>query len=139
MTNPREDADQLLSTMLPLAENLLRKHGEFYPFGATMNLGGKIEMEHAATEQSKPNSASLIASLEETFRGRLELLRAVAIACDTRVTPPGEFQSVDAVSVFIDHRDQFCALVFVPYTRASNQDVEFGAIFASRPEHRLFG
>jgi len=36
------DLDQLLNAVLPFAQQMLSKHGEFFPFGASMTIDGEI-------------------------------------------------------------------------------------------------
>jgi hypothetical protein len=38
----KEQLEDLLKAALPFAEMMLKKHGEFYPYGATMGVDGKI-------------------------------------------------------------------------------------------------
>ena len=36
------DLDKLLNVILPLAQQMLGKHGEYYPFGSSMTTEGQI-------------------------------------------------------------------------------------------------
>jgi hypothetical protein len=36
------ELDELLDTLLPFAQQMLQKHGEFFPFGAAMTSSGEI-------------------------------------------------------------------------------------------------
>jgi hypothetical protein len=44
MTTPKEDAQELLDSVLPLAEQMLKEYGEFYPYGGSMASDGKLHM-----------------------------------------------------------------------------------------------
>ena len=41
------ELDQLLNFALEFAQKMLKEHGEFYPFGASMGMDGKISMDGA--------------------------------------------------------------------------------------------
>ena len=43
------DLNQLLNVALDFAKKMLKQHGEFYPFGASMGADGKITMDGAST------------------------------------------------------------------------------------------
>lgn len=45
----RPDLNALLETALPFAQQMLEEHGDFYPFGATMKVDGKIDQTAAST------------------------------------------------------------------------------------------
>jgi hypothetical protein len=67
MAHPELDA--LFNTLLPFAQTMLREHGEFYPFGATMTTSGEIRHVGAKMEDDDhPPSQPLIDLLIETFK-----------------------------------------------------------------------
>jgi len=84
----REDLDNLLSACIPFAKQMLEKHGEFFPFGATMLPTGEISL--AAGYDDRPGmGASEIAELTlNGFRAQSADLKAVALCVDVRVDAP---------------------------------------------------
>jgi hypothetical protein len=67
---PKQDATDLMNAVLPLAEQMLAGHGEFYPYGGAMRPDGGVEMigasdaerlgfdePDAGTETLRPESA----------------------------------------------------------------------------------
>jgi hypothetical protein len=62
------DLDALMNDLLPLAEQLLAKHREFYPFGGTIASDGRHVSIGAKTESDRPLSKELIDILTEAFR-----------------------------------------------------------------------
>lgn len=87
------DLNELLNALLPMAEMLLKKQGEFYPIGAIMlsdgeirHVGGKIEGD------DNPPSQSLIDLLTETFQKEATKgnLRAARMSYDVLTVPPGK-------------------------------------------------
>ena len=43
-TSAQKDLDDLLNFVVPLAQELLGKNGQFYPFGATMSQAGEASL-----------------------------------------------------------------------------------------------
>ena len=62
------DLDNLLSAMLPFGQQMLEKHGEFFPYGATMTTAGEITMEAAYDGTEQPPSQELIQMMTQAFR-----------------------------------------------------------------------
>ena len=58
--SPKDDATELLNALLPLAEKLLKEHGEFFPYGGAMLPDGSITMVAASEGMEHPPSQKLI-------------------------------------------------------------------------------
>jgi hypothetical protein len=91
------ELDQLLNVALEFAQKMLKEHGEFYPFGASMGMDGKISMDGTTTCREHPPSQDLLDLLPESYtqRANTGVLRAAAICADERVPPPGSDQKTD--------------------------------------------
>src|ERR1700741_5467153 len=112
------DLNELLNTLLSVAEMLLTKQREFYPIGAIMLSDGEIRHVGAKIEgDDHPPSQSLIDLLTETFqkeatKGRL---RAAGICHDVLAVPPGKHQKQDAICCGLEHCFGEAVDVFKPY------------------------
>jgi hypothetical protein len=86
----RSDLNSVLGVMLPFAQEMLAKHGEFYPFGATMNTAGELGQTAAYTGEERPQSQELIELLVGGFRAQAAKneVRAVGICLDVRTIAP---------------------------------------------------
>ena len=93
------ELDQLLKVALEFAQKMLKQHGEFYPFGASMGLDGKISMDGAATGQERPASQELLDLLSDSYSRRATAgeLRTAAICADVRV--PSRLRGEDGCSL----------------------------------------
>jgi hypothetical protein len=140
MPTPKEDCEELMRSTLPLAERMLKEHGEFYPYAGHMtssreivHVGGKIE----GTDH--PKSQPLIELLQESFRkqARNGEIKATSIIFDVRITPPGSDEKTDAIQVCLDHRDGYSVKVIFPY-KITNGELLFGQTFAQRGENKIF-
>jgi hypothetical protein len=86
------DLDQLLNSLIPFAQQMLSKRGEFFPFGSAMTTDGKIEAHAAYDGNEQPPSQQLIDLLTQGFRQQASSrrIRAAAICYDVRTIPPGQ-------------------------------------------------
>ncbi len=137
---PREQCEELLQAVMPLADKHLREHGEFYPFGATRSATGKITLVMASKDGSEhPLSAPIITLLRDGFRreAAAQKIVATALVYDVRIVPPGSTQKTDAVAIELDHRDHFSGVMFVPYTIV-NGNLRIAAPFASAGKNLIF-
>jgi hypothetical protein len=62
------DLDLLLNAVLPFAQQMLAKHGEFFPFGTSMTTDGEIIANSAYDGDEQPPSQRLIDLLTQAFR-----------------------------------------------------------------------
>jgi len=132
VASPKQEAELLMNAVLPFAEQMLRQHGEFYPYGGIMRPDGSIApvgMQDPTTD--RPRSATVIETLRQELRARVERneAKAAAIVFDVQVTPPGAGHKTDAIEVLVQHRDSYCAEVFFPY-QLKNGQLSLGQVFA---------
>jgi hypothetical protein len=136
----REDLDNLLSACIPFAQQMLGKHGTFFPFGATMSLTGEIGF--GAAYDDKPGiSAQEIADLTlEAFRAgaRAGEYKAIALCVDVRVDAPDGSGKTDAIRVTLEERDGEAVNVFMPYQKRLLRGIAYGEIFGSVADHSVF-
>jgi hypothetical protein len=134
------DLDQLLSFAIEFAKKMLQKHGEFYPFGASMGADGKITMDGAATGEEKPPSQELLDLLTRSYAKRANNgeLRAAAVCAAVRVPPPGSAATADAIQVGLEHSNGEAVMVFLPYKRGWFGNVRYGDLFASARDRQFF-
>jgi hypothetical protein len=70
---PRDEMDSLLDMLLPFAQQQLEKHGEFFPFAASIDSSGAQAMVAVDLGDEHPASKDVIDSLYEdlgAFRGK---------------------------------------------------------------------
>lgn len=139
MHTPKEQCEELLNAVLPFAEKMLREHGEFFPFGASMKPNGDIALVGAYEGSEQPPSQPLIDLLHQGFRedATKGAIRASATVYDVRVVPPGTSVKTDAVAIELDHRDNYSTVVYFPYTINAGK-VEFQDAFASKGAFAIF-
>ena len=138
--NPTRDSEKLMNAMLPLAEKMLRKYGEFYPFGGYMKPDGTVvDVGAADPDADHPKSKDLIYILRSSLREMAHRLEctATAVVFNVAVTPPDSAHKGDAIQVCIEHADGYSAEVFFPY-RLVDGEVVYGETFAQQGKHDIF-
>ena len=138
---PKEECEALMNALVPFAEQMLSKHREFYPFGGTMSVDGKIAQSASYTGEEHPPSQRLIDLLEKGFRdgAKRHLYKATAIVIDVRTIPPGKKEKQDAVEVRLDHVSGYSVKMLFPYAFSPKGNLEFAPPFAALGDGRIFG
>lgn len=136
----RPDMDALLNVLLPQAQELVRQHGEFYPFGAAISVEGQTALCAGFDGVEHPESQDVIDLLLAGLRRDAEAgrIRAAAICLDVRVSPPGHSEKSDAICVRIEHHSGEAAAVYLPYGRGFLGKTKFGQLYAARGEREVF-
>ena len=135
------DLNAVLNALVPMAQNLLTKQGEFYPIGAVMLSDGEIRHVGAKIEgNDHPPAQELVDLLRETFRkeaarGRL---RAAGMCYDVLTIPPGKNQKQDAICCGLEHCLGETVDVFMPYVKTPDGTFEYDEMFAAKRTPQFF-
>jgi hypothetical protein len=131
----RADLDPLFEESVMVAQRLLEKNGEFFPFGMVLTARGEIEYAEGWTGEERPPSKDVIDLLGKGFkRGAAsgEYL-ATALTADVRLSE----RDMDAIRVTLEHRDGTAIHCFVPYSRSLGK-LEYREVFATAAEPTTF-
>jgi hypothetical protein len=143
----REDANELLNASVSYAKRMLRKFGEFGPFGYQMNEEGDVVMERIVQQEMPPDAALLLSLLrqqlaEKAHRG---LLTATAMASNVTMAKASDEGYTDAIMIEIEHHSGYSVKAFVPYRITGGQFhgffprvIRFGAIRTQDAAATLF-
>ena len=103
-SSPKAQTERLLTEGAPLAQELLGKHREFYPFAMTMTRSGEIKLASSYPSEH-PESAEVAGFLLAGLRRDSQKYAAVAIFTDMRVSRTGsKTDMVDTIRVSLEHR-----------------------------------
>jgi hypothetical protein len=119
----REDANDLLNAGVSYAKRMLRKYGEFGPFGYRLNEEGDVVMERIAQQEMPPDPALLLNLLrqqlaEKATRGGMT---AAAMASNVSMAKASDEGYTDAIMIEIEHRKGYAVKAFVPYKITGGQ------------------
>lgn len=139
MTNVKAQTEMLMNELLPFAEKMLDEHGGFHPFGGYLNLSAEVVhvgvQPGTANASAKEKEAMLVAS----FKRLAEQGAAIAFAITTDVTLPyGDGSKGDAIKLFLEHREGYCAEVFFRYEKKADGRVEITDTIAQKGDPVFF-
>lgn len=135
------DLDQPLSALLPFAQNMLEKQGEFHPFGGCMKEDGKIELLSAHPGEELPPGQELVDMLAAELRRRAAdgAIRAGGICYDVTLTPEDGGRERDAICASLDHVEDDAVNVFQMYRKRRLRPPRYGDLTASPGTIPIFG
>jgi hypothetical protein len=139
MEQGKAESQQLMDAVLPLAEQLLSQHGEFFPYGGAMTPSGEIVSIAAYDGNEHPPSSEVISMLQKAFISAAQSgeYKATAVVYDVRVALPESGEKSDAIAIALDHESGYSVVVFLPY-QLTEQELRFGNIFAQAGETGVF-
>jgi hypothetical protein len=140
MQKAKTDVEKVMNAMLPFAQQMLEKHGEFFPYGAVMTPTGEVVSIGGYDGREQPPSQDIINLLKESFRAAVKAkkYKATGIFFDVRTVPPGSTEKTDAVAIALDHEDNYSVVVYFPYKLKSGK-VQFDPVFATAGANDIFG
>jgi hypothetical protein len=135
----KEECEQLMNAILPLAVEMLERHGEFYPYGGAVNSAGEIVHIGAKGQTDHPPSQELIDLLMAEFRKGASAgkYRATALVMDVKTTIPSSNEKTDAIRVLLDHHQDYSVEVFFPY-KLKRKQVKFEQAFGQLGKNSVF-
>jgi hypothetical protein len=135
----RAELDSLLDPLLGFAHDMLKKHGEFFPFAATIDSDGQMTLGGADTGDEHPPSQDVIDLLVAGMRAQADAgtIRAAGICYDIRFRQ-GDAPT-DAIALSLEHRAGDRAMVVQPYSKGRFSGWKFEELAAiAPPEARIF-
>src|SRR5215471_11188404 len=134
----REDYNALLQFLMPFAEQMLKKYGEFFPFAAAVSTAGELAAHATYDGNEMPASEEVIASLVQAFQAEARdgKVRATGICYDGRIVQDGK--KVDAVIISLEHASGNATKTCVPYTKGMFGKYRFGEMIAGLEEPQVF-
>jgi hypothetical protein len=136
----KADVEKIMNAMLPFAEQMLEKHGEFFPYGAAMTQDGEVVAVGSYDSREKPPSQDVINHLKKVLRSgaKAKKYKASAIFFDVRIVPPGTIDKTDAIAIALDHQDNYSVVIYIPY-RSQSGKIQLGQAFAAAGTNDVFG
>lgn len=137
---PKEECEALLDALIPAAENLLRKNGQFYPIGAALTNESTISLTAVSYGNNEfPESQRVIDDLTSAHYQMAEQneIKASGIAWDATITALDGKKS-DAILISLEHVSGYSVMVGVPYVIGVFKKVKLGELFAQSGLHNVF-
>jgi hypothetical protein len=134
-----QDFNSLVNALLPFAQQMLREHGAFLPFGAIAN-AGRVTLVACDLGKEDATVPELAEFMTVSLRSQAQEHGSVAAAycVDVRVVDPRSQAKTDAVQLVFEHRSGEAMNVFFPYAKNAAGVYEFDHPFALVSERRIF-
>jgi hypothetical protein len=134
------ELENLLNHLVPFAQQMLAKHGEFYPYGGVLTPLDEMELVGADDGRGQPPSEELITTLLAAFRERASSgkCKATALIADVRALPSSEDEETNAIRVSLEHVSGLAIDVFLPYEVGDDGQIRYGELFARQGERIIF-
>lgn len=118
MSQAKTDCETLANSVVPFAQQCLRRYGGFHPFGGAMTPSGELVSVAGHHDEENPQTEEIIRLLNDAFaRGAGEQkYKATALVYDVRTKLPSSDETSDAIAVSLNHRDNYSMIAFFPYT-----------------------
>jgi len=143
----RDDANELLNAAVNYARRMLRRYGEFGPFGFSLNGSREVVNETVPRKDLPPDPSMLLQLLQDQLverSGKKEII-AAATAANVTMTKTSAEGFADALLVEIEHQSGYCIKAFVPYRIGGGQlhgllprYIRFGTVQVQDGVARLF-
>lgn len=139
MSSAKAESESLMNAAVPFAEEMLRKHGEFFPYGQALDSRGEVVAVAASDGREDPPSADVIRLLKQGFvqGARAGRYKATALVYDVRIQLPSTGAKSDAIAVALNHKDNYSVVVFLTY-KLEGSKVVMGEVFAIEGESDVF-
>ncbi len=134
------DLAQLLNALIPFAQQMLSRHGDYYPFGSSIGLDGTIAHISTFDGNEHPSSPQVIEKLTNIIREKIKNgeIKAAAICYDIRTVPPGQNKKSDAIFIGLEHQSGDAVEICLPYKKNIFGKVTYGRIFAGMRDRQFF-
>lgn len=117
---------------------MIEKHGEFFPFGATMSPTGEISLAAGYDDRLGIGAQEIAKLTLDGFRAQSSEYKAVALCVDVRVDAPDGSGKTDAIRVTLEERGGEAVNVFMPYRKRMLRGITYGEIFGAAADHSVF-
>jgi hypothetical protein len=127
------ELDSLFSQAAMLAQTLLMRNREFFPFGATISTKGALGLSTPVPESSNPTVQDVLDSiLAELEQGKTSN-RAFAVTALARTADGAE-----AVRIELEHKEGLALVIGLPIVRTATGAVTYGEMRAIPSEPRVW-
>jgi hypothetical protein len=136
----RDDLNRLMNALLPYAQQMLNQQAQFLPFAGAVGAQGEVELIGGFPGEAGATARDVQEVLLEGLkRGASEgKYRATALCSDVRVRRGESETPVEAISISLEHADGTSIEVYLPYARQPTGRVEYGEMFGTAREVRIF-
>jgi len=131
----------LIDHSFPFIEDLLKKHGKYYPVSFVLNNDNTVQAIGRQEGDDQRDQQVVIKGLKEILKleTKKKKIKGIAILYDVKTTDPKTNQKTNAVVAFVEHKDGQGAYTFYfPYKLTDKSELTYGASFGSAATREIF-
>ncbi len=138
--DPKADMEDLVSVWIGRADEMIRAHGAFLPYGGAIKQNGEIVVIAVGHAQRDISPAKQIKRLKPYLRERAHSgeFKATALVYDARVALPGAEEKSDVIALFLDHQVGYSKVFLVPYSLGPDGPI-YGTAVSRKGAGAVFG
>jgi hypothetical protein len=137
---PSAMLDQLSEHLVKFAQGLLDAHGEFRPFGATVDGDGQLQYYAADNGSERGGFPAQIEILQRALREASESDQIHAAGfCFDVLLHHEDRPKQDAIQCILEHADGEAIERFTPYSKTEDGAVRYGEGFTNDGSRKIFG
>lgn len=135
----REQAQQLLNSVLPAAKQILIEQGSIYPYGGAITAEGEIISIAPHKDDAVLPLNEILPMLAQVFveSAASEEFVATALVYQARIVTPENNRETDSIAVALDHMLGYSITAFLPFSVVDGKPV-FGSMIAEPGANRVF-
>lgn len=137
MNIKKMQAESLMNELVEFAEKMLGEYGEFHPFGGFMSDDEEITQVGLSPEINWESGAMRADALSEAIKDIASERQPIVLGIVTNVSLPTHAGVRDAIRVFLEHRDGYCADVIFLY-KITNGEVVIDDVTAQQGNPYIF-
>ncbi|MBN1537517.1 MAG: hypothetical protein JW908_12340 [Anaerolineales bacterium] len=136
----QSDLKELLNTLIPFAQQMLAKQGDYYPFATSIGLDGEIAHIASFDGNEQPSYPHVIEQLTRIIQNKISQgeIKAAGICYDIRTIPPGQKKKSNAIFIGLEHRSGDALEVCLPYKKGFLGKISYGKVFAGIRDRQFF-
>jgi hypothetical protein len=135
----KADAQQLFTTIVEFAKEMLNQNGELLPFAYAMSTDGKLEAFGAIDDLEEPSVQKIYALLRAGLSSAATAGRIRAAGICFAVTITGKFgETHNAIRILTEHRNGLAADTLMPFRIEKQIGLCFGKARTKTASNSIF-
>lgn len=130
----QDDLNQIVGPLFEFGESQIRKRGAFLPFGATLDVSGKVSFEVASMGEEYSSAIEILPLLHDGLRARAKEDQLLGVAICEWVNIDRDGKRIDAMKVLVEHQRGLTVAFYVPCQKKLLKGWQFGPMFALSAE-----
>ena len=137
--SPKEECEVLMNELISFGKKILKKQGEFYPFGGVMYIDESTSLLGFHGGDESPDSKDVMDGLIEACKQLIinnEIKSSGIVWNASVITANGE--ETDAILISLEHKDEYSVKVAYTYKKGLFKRFKWGELVALNGDKNIF-